>query len=334
MPFKRNEPGCDCCGYGLTGELGGLVAYRRGPGTDTILNSTPLGTYTFASQANLGVGSRLIGANTEEDKILIQRADGAIWQLQAKTLLLEELFDNTTDIAGVTLEFCIYQPNWEVGAARTSNQIMSFDNTGTFILPPVGIPNEPDYVVVTGITYRGVTVNEVGETYIGSSQTGNNSTNPYTTTYHVYKNTTEYAETTASTNQTTLQSLSGRVISTNPTLHFDGEYYVPVRDFNDSPTVNAVIKSSGGGSLNSVEPLWYLHDVLGIPQSDPSVPFLGLGPYCYNNTVNNTVDIRFGDNHNWYRVSEDLSVNTHLLRTSSVSGGAPTDVIVIYSGTD
>lgn len=336
MAFKRNEPGCRCCGFGLTGNLGDNQLIICTPSTGSALMGLTPNKINYANIASLGSSTVTVGASPEEGKILVQKTDGSIWSIEAKTHTVTELWDSSTDIANHNVERVIFQKNYNKAAVVTTNgppiQEIVVDSTGSYLYGPVNSAVEPDYLTVSGTQYTSIFVDSAGDLFAGRAYTGSTLDAPdYRLYITMYKNGTSFATSTVkrySTNPTITQ-MRGLEIGWNQIVYLDstlittGTYYGAE---GSAPPSNyyRTYDMTAGGEITISDQLWEHTDVHG----RSTLPNLyNPLPMSLNDTQKDTCDIPYL-NLGWYRINKSLSTNIELLVDFN-----PKDLLVMYPST-
>jgi hypothetical protein len=315
MPFKRNEPGCQCCGYGLTSSLGDSVAEILVPGTQVALMA---GTNTFINFVTLaGSGARLIGANTEEGKLLVQLTSGAVWQIQAKTYSAEELWSTSTDAANHTLYFCKYYSDWGVAVATATGPAegMSFDSDGNYIVSPFSTTGtEADPSVTVG------SLNDICGDQVGNIYCYTEDDPPLT---RINKNDLNYSAIEDLSTNNFFSSFFKFIMHDGEELYNNTGFF----NGNANPFLahnSALTLFENGVTATLSDEFLYWGDVTGQAISNDGFHSISLW-----NSLTETFDSRRLNGsaafRGWYRLNMDLSVNTYLLGDTS-----PNDLLVMY----
>lgn len=146
MPFKKNEPGCKCCGYGLysdydinDGEAGRFRIERLIPS-----DNANFGLMRESTEIRLdilyGAGTKVVGVDAEGGHILFRKTNGSIWAMRS-TGAVFELWNTSTDIASLDIMYMCYQRSYGYAGGYTETaEGFVVDDSGTFTTSPFAMP--------------------------------------------------------------------------------------------------------------------------------------------------------------------------------------------------
>lgn len=328
MAFKRNEPGCRCCGYGLGADLGGdtgllgsvsrIVVFITGPpatvGNEDVLmkSSTSLNMIS-----TLGVGTRVIGSDPDRGRILLQQTDGDIYSLEAKTHTLTLLWNSSTDVGSREIEYLYYQHDYGYGGGYTTvadgDEVFSITSTGTFSVTPFTLPSGANITTSKGA----VSVDDSGNVYCGITTDVTGLSPGDVQTWYFLKNGSNdayYKSRYAESNNGLFSSASFNIYDgTGSNIYdiystkagFAGDYVVEVTGPNEITTTDLDIHLAT--------------DVKGITYT-----LQHSRPYSQFNVEHNTIDLSTNNpKGSWYRISKDLGLLVRL-----ADQFAPRDLLV------
>lgn len=314
MAFKRNEPGCLCCGFGLAASPGDTTIIRldKGTGDSFLDNSGSVFNVTTA----FGAGAVVIGTDPERGRILVQQTDGDIHYVQSKTLTTGLMFDSSTDVGQLDVYYLYYQHSYGVagGYYIDGSNLVGFtvDTNGTFITNPFTFPTIYKEFLEPQEDSVSVAVDQSGNIYAGVTYNGGLNRLQF------LKNGVEH---------TYLPHDGGSASSIENPLSVLPQFSV----YENGNVLNYIYKSTGAekdniseragpGQLLNADIIFSRKDVTG----DTGVAEGKIRAFTQYNHDTGRID--FLDLGTWYRITKDLSTSVRLYSQTN------TQLIVTHPG--